>query len=171
MKDDYTIDIDQTNKGLSIITNSIIKIKYPFIKSIIINEKENELVGKSLTLVNVYIDLNDFIEQNNERLRTNLERLFRNGIMDFFDDYPTSGYLSSLVGDEDVTLNKYGYKYNEEIMEVINDYMTFLPDNMRPKYTTVSDFTEDIAEYESKIVLHEFIITFDPIRYLNYINE
>jgi hypothetical protein len=158
------------NKGLSILAMSAAETKYPFIKKIIVNENQINQTGYIIN-VDIYMNLNDFLEFYGVFLTQGIETMYRINIDNDFLDTISVKYLSSILSNQDENFDKFGYMYNNEIEDSLNDYIDFLPEKMIHKYNSTSTWDQREITYNSKILLEEYIIDFDPIRYINYSNN
>jgi hypothetical protein len=144
--------------------------RYPFIKKIIVNENQINQTGYIIN-VDIYMNLNDFLEFYGVFLTQGIETMYRINIDNDFLDTISVKYLSSILSNQDENSDKFGYMYNNEIEDSLNDYIDFLPEKMIHKYNSTSTWDQREITYNSKILLEEYIIDFDPIRYINYSNN
>jgi hypothetical protein len=170
MTNSYVNDINMVNKGLSILAMSVAETKYPFIKKITLNENRIIQTGH-IIYVDIYMNLNEFLEFYGVFLTQGIETMYRNNIDNDFLDTINLTYLSSILSNQDENFNKFGYNYNNEIEDFLNDFIDFLPEKMIHKYISTSTWNQREITYNSKILLEEYIIDFDPIRYIKYSNK
>jgi hypothetical protein len=170
MTNSYVNDINMVNKGLSILAMSVAETKYPFIKKITLNENRIIQTGH-IIYVDIYVNLNEFLEFYGVFLTQGIETMYRNDINNDFMDTITVSYLSSILSNRDENSNKFGYIYNNEIEDFLNDFIDFLPEKMIHKYISTSTWDQREITYNSSILIEEYIIDFDPIRYIKYSNK
>ena len=157
-------NFDNIGKTFKILSKTLTK-EYPYLSNIKLGTV-NEGVGH----LYIYIDVNynEFLEYNNIDVRTSLRDYFIR-----YSDSDDAGdilngkflYLSSFLDD----LDQFGYKFNDQIENFLNEMMEMLPEQLIPKHEYEDTFGE-LSNYNCSLQIMEFISSFDVDRYIKYIN-
>jgi hypothetical protein len=157
-------NFDNIGKTFKILSKTLSK-EYPYLSNI-----ELDSVSENVGQIYVHIDVNynEFLEYNDIDVRTSLR--------DYFIRYLDSDdagdilngkilYLSSYLDN----LDRFGYKFNNQVEEYLNGMVEMLPEQLIPKYEFEGAFGET-DNYTCNLKISEFILSFDLDRYIKYIN-
>jgi hypothetical protein len=157
-------NFENIKKTFKILSKTLSK-EYPYFSNIRLDS-----VSENIGQIYIYIDVNynEFLEYNNIDLRDSLRNYFiRYSNSEDVDDIINGKtlYLSSYLGN----LDRFGYKFNNQVEEYLNGMMEMLPEQLIPKYEFEGVFGET-DNYTCNLKISEFILSFDLDRYIKYIN-
>jgi hypothetical protein len=146
------------------ILSKTIKRKFPFIKKLELNK-----VGELFVIINVVVDYNEFLESNNLILRSDIEDILMEypENADKYINYQKYSYLHIILQSDDEVTEEFGWRYNKEIEDVIEEIVNYLPEQIVPKVEWYGAFSDDIENTSFKI--SDFVLKFDFDRYMNYV--
>jgi hypothetical protein len=146
------------------ILSKTIKRKFPFIKKLELNK-----VGELFVIINVVVDYNEFLESNNLILRSDIEDVlmeYPENADKYINDQKYS-YLHIILQSDDEVTEEFGWRYNKEIEDVIEEIVNYLPEQIVPKVEWYGSFSDYIENTSFKI--SDFVLKFDFDRYMNYV--
>jgi hypothetical protein len=146
------------------ILSKTIKRKFPFIKKLELNK-----VGELFVIINVVVDYNEFLESNDLILRSDIGyslELYPENADNYINNQKYS-YLHVILQNEDEITEEFGWRYNKEIEDVIEEIVNYLPEQIVPKVEWYGSYSDDIENTSFKI--SDFVLKFDFDRYMNYV--
>lgn len=146
------------------ILSKTIKRKFPFIEELELNK-----VGELFVIINVVVDYNEFLESNNLILRSDIEDVlmeYPENADKYINDQKYS-YLHIILQSDDEVTEEFGWRYNKEIEDVIEEIVNYLPEQIVPKVEWYGSFSDYIENTSFKI--SDFVLKFDFDRYMNYV--
>lgn len=157
-------NFENIKKTFKILSKTLTK-EYPYFSNIRLDS-----VSENVGQIYIYIDVNynEFLEYNNVDLRDSLSN--------YFIRYSNSEDVSDIINGKTLYLSSYldnldrfGYKFNNQVEEYINGMMEMLPEQLIPKYEFEGVFGET-DNYTCNLKISEFILSFNLDRYIKYIN-
>ena len=146
------------------ILSKTIKRKFPFIEKLELNK-----VGDLFVIIDALVDYNEFLESNNLILRSDIVyslELYPENADKYINNQKYS-YLHIILQSDDEVTEEFGWRYNKEIEESIDEMVEYLPEQIVPKVEWYGAFGDSIDNTNFKIMY--FILKFDIDRYMNYV--
>jgi hypothetical protein len=160
-------NIKHIDQVLKILSKSLDR-KYPYFGKIHLDTISED---SGVIFIKIDVDYNEFLEYNNLHLRPGIEQL----LQEFPDPNPNEyvgkqyGFLHIVIEANEEIDEKFGWRFNVEVCSYLDEMLVMLPESIVPRYVYVGTFSN--VEYPATFSITKYNLTFDPDRYLKYINK